>query len=244
MPHLSCGAQFSRKALIVSNVVFLLCGITALGLGVYVLVDGNYSVIHAAFTVTEALGGAGMQWLGVIMIVVGLLTCALAVVGCLGAIHKNRTFLYVYAGFFIMIILVEFIVVILTLVYRVHLWHSYDTGFEGIFQDAYRLNQSKTIEIIERLEWEFRCCGVDSYRDYLDHNYAIPNSCYPNQIPMGVPFNEGCGTAVALWIWDKLPIIIGVLSAVLFLELFGVISSLILGTAILHSSNTLVYHHV
>ena len=34
------------------------------------------------------------------------------------------------------------------------------------FNNAYRNNQTETIEIIEKLESKFQCCGVNSSSDY------------------------------------------------------------------------------
>jgi hypothetical protein len=130
----------------------------------------------------------------------------------------------------------EFAAVIVIFVFRNDLWKTYDSGFMEIFHNAYSKNQTETIKVIENLEREFKCCGVNGASDYLKYNYTIPLSCYPNQSPMYHYYYEGCAGAVAVWIWDELPTIAGVLGAVLFIELFGVILSLVLGVAISHST--------
>ncbi len=126
--------------------------------------------------------------------------------------------------------------------FRNDLWKSYDSGFKEVFENAHRHNQTETINIIEQLEREFKCCGVKSYLDYTCSGYQIPKSCYRNQIPTGIPFDQGCETAVAIWIWNALSIIAGVLGSILFIEISGVISSLVLGIAISHALNTDVYY--
>jgi len=238
MVRLSCGVQCLRTILFVLNIIFLFFGLTILGLGIYVKVNGNFSAIVAAYNITQALGNASIQWIGTIMIIVGVFTSCLAIFGCLGAVCKNRFFLYVYSILLILIIIFEFVAVIVTLKFRDDLWRSYDSGFEQVFQYAYRHNQTETIQIIEQLEREFKCCGVNNYLDYTRSGYQIPNSCYSN----GILFNKGCATAVAIWIWNALPIIAGVLGSILFIEIFGVISSLVLGVAISHASDTNVYY--
>jgi hypothetical protein len=109
-------------------------------------------------------------------------------------------------------------------------------------KNAYRHNQTEIINIIEQLEREFKCCGVKSYLDYTYSGYQISKSCYRNQIPTGIPFNQGRETAVAIWIWNTLPIIAGVLGSILFIEISGVISSLVFGIAISHAPNTDIYY--
>ncbi len=241
MPHLSCGVKCSRVMLVVLNIIFLLFGFAIWGLGIYVKFDGNFKTIVAAYNITEALGGRTMGWIGIIMIILGIITAGLAVFGCLGAGYKNRLFLYTYAVILTLIIFLEFASVVVTLQFRNDLWQSYDSGYKQVFQDAYLQNQTQTIDLIEQLERQFQCCGVDSYVDYIDVHHLIPMSCYPNQTPIGPPFITGCTKAILSWVWNELPIIAAVLGSILFFEIFGIVSSLVLGVAISHSSQTDTY---
>ncbi len=237
MPRLSCGVSCSRLILVILNLVFLLFGFTIWGLGMYVKFDGNFKTIIAVYNITEALGGRTMGWIGIVMIVVGILTSGLAIFGCLGAGYKNRCFLYCYALILSSIIIVEFGAVVVILQFRNYLWQSYDSGFEKVFQNAYRQNQTATIDIIEQLERQFQCCGVDNYTDYDHVQHQIPTSCYPNQIRTGLPFIKGCAKGVADWMWNELPIIAGAIGGILFFEIFGIVLSMVLGVAISHSSD-------
>jgi tetraspanin-9 len=152
----------------------------------------------------------------------------------LGAVLKNRCFLYAYTIFLVLIILFEFAAVILTLVYRNDLWKTYDSGFMEVFHHAYSQNQTETIKVIENLERTFKCCGVDGPSDYYFYGFKIPSSCKPTQSP--IPYSEGCAVAVVNWAWKRLPTIAGILGGILFIEIFGVIASLVLGVAVSHSS--------
>ncbi|UJR09923.1 hypothetical protein I4U23_014144 [Adineta vaga] len=96
--------------------------------------------------------------------------------------------------------------------------------------------------IISKFEQDFKCCGVDSLTDYVKLDYQIPLSCYPNQILQDKPFNQGCAEAIVIWIWTELPIIAGIFGSVLLIEIFGVISALVLGVAIAHPTNTDFYY--
>lgn len=152
---------------------------------------------------------------------------------------KHRCFLYVYAIFLVLIIVFEFAVVILTLVVRNDMWKTYDSGFLEIFNHAYSRNQTDAIKVIENLEHKFQCCGVNGPSDYAFYGYKIPRSCFSTHSLQ--PNSKGCAEAVVLWLWNKIPIIAGVLGTILFIEIFGVISSLVLGVAISHSSQAEVY---
>jgi len=122
-------------------------------------------------------------------------------------------------------------------VFRNNLWKTYDSGFMEVFHRAYTHNETDSIKVIENLEREFQCCGVDGASDYLNINRTIPKACYPNQSSIFYPYYQGCAEAVTIWIWNELPIIAGVLGSILFIELFGIIASLVLGVAISHSSS-------
>ncbi len=244
MVRLSCGVRYIRTILFVLNIIFLLFGFSILGFGIYIKINGNSSAIIAVDNITQAFGGEALQWIGTIMIIVGASTACLAAFGCLGAVCQYRGFLYAYSLFLTLIILFEFTVVIITLRFRNDVWESYDSGFKEVFQRAYRNNQTKVIQIIEQLEREYKCCGVDSFTDYMKSGYKIPLSCYPNELSQGILYNEGCAEAVVIWVWNELPTIAGVLGSILFIEIFGVISSLVLGVAISHSLNTDVYYQL
>lgn len=236
MARLSCGVQSTRTILLILNIIFLIFGFSILGLGIYIKANGNFNAIIAAYHITQALGNPAMQWIGTILIIIGSFTTCLAAFGCLGAACQNRVFLYAYAVILSLIILLEFAAVIVSLQYRNDLWVSYDSGFEEIFLQAYRNNQTDMIEIIEELESKFQCCGVNGSSDYTKHGYKIPLSCHQYHEPHGALFSLGCAEAIGLWVWKQLPIIAGVLGSILFIEVFGVISSLVLGVAISHSN--------
>ncbi|CAF2400272.1 unnamed protein product [Rotaria sp. Silwood2] len=241
MVQLSCGVQCTRAALFALNILFLLIGFGVMGFGIYVKVNGNFTAIAEIYEVSEALGKEAMQWIAVGMIVVGILTACLAAFGCLGAVLQNRGFLYTYSVFLSLIIFFEFAAVIVTLVFRNDVWKTYDSGFMEVFDRAYSQNQTDIIKTIENLEGKFQCCGVNGPSDYSKHSRKLPPSCYSNELIKPTPYSEGCAQAVAIWVWNKLPIIAGVLGTILFIELFGVISAIVLGVAISHSSNAAYY---
>lgn len=138
-----------------------------------------------------------------------------------------------------LIVLIEFGGVIATLVFRNDLWKSYESGFQEVFHHAYSNHQNYTIKIIEDVERQFKCCGVNGPSDYPIDGYKIPRACYPKRGPLKeLPYTDGCARAVANWVWNQLPIIAGSLGAILFIEIFGIISSIVLGVAISHSMSS------
>lgn len=178
-----------------------------------------------------------MLWIGVMIIIMGVFLTALTIFGWFITTYQYRISLYLYAILMILIILLELSVIIVGLQFRNDIWHSYDSGFEEIFQNAYQSNENQSINAIESLEQQLSCCGVDSPNDYISIDIPIPQSCYPDQLVEQFPFTQGCASAVVLWIWDKFPIIIAVVMIVLFVEIISIVSSLILAISIGHRSD-------
>ena len=154
----------------------------------------------------------------------------------LGAVFKNRAFLYLYAGILSLLIITELAAFIITLTYRVRVRSSYHSALRGLFDDAYGGDRTDLKQLIENIECEFKCCGVDNVTDYHEHNYRVPKSCYEAQDIDKHIFDQGCADATIRWLSDQFPIVGGVLGGIFLIEIFGVISSVALGTAISHSS--------
>ncbi|CAF1408400.1 unnamed protein product [Adineta steineri] len=241
MVRLSCGIQFIRTILFVLNIICLLIDFLLLIIGIHIKVNGKFSVIIITYDISQIFEKEVLQRIGILMIIIGIATICLAIFGCLGTVYHNRDFLYIYSIILSLIIVFEFVGIIITLRFRNDFWELYNSNFENMFQRAYRNNQTEIIRIIEQFEQDRKCCGVNSHTDYIKYGYRIPSSCYPNQILQENSFSQSCAEAIVIWIWNELPMIVAILASIFFIELFGVISSLVLGVAITHSLNTDFY---
>lgn len=229
MNRLPYGIQCSRILLAILNLVFLVCGLALLGLGFYVVAHGRFSSILAVYNITQALGNSKMLWVGIGLITMGAIVTVLALSGCLGSIYKNRIILYVYAFLIVIIILLEFAAVIVLFKFRVQIWETYNNGFQMFFLEAYHFNQTQNITVIKQIEREFHCCGVDSFLDYEMIHLIPPVDCYPNQNKTARIYDDGCAQTIVIWVWDNLPYVIGFAVFVLLIQIFGIISSIVLG---------------
>ncbi|CAF0859308.1 unnamed protein product [Adineta ricciae] len=205
-------------------------------------INENFMKTSTLYDTIQALGAEAIQWFAKLLIIIGAIISCLAMFGYFGALCHTRILLYIYSIALSLTIIFEFVGIIAMLSFHNNLWEFYDAGFTKIFQGAYRNNQTKTIEIMSKLEREFHCCGVNSIGDYIKSDYRIPLSCYPNQVPQEKPFNQGCAEAIVIWIWNELPLITGIFGTILLIEIFVVVASLVLGVAIAHSANTEIYY--
>ncbi|CAF1462272.1 unnamed protein product [Rotaria sordida] len=175
------------------------------------------------------------------MIIVAVFTILLSAFGCLGAVFKNRVFLYLYAAILSLLIITELAAFIITLTYRVRIRDSYYSGFRELFIEIYSNNHTDLKYVIEDIEREFKCCGINNVTDYYKHNYTVPVACYKDQDFDKSIFDQGCANVVIQWLWKQFPIIGSVLGSILLIEIFGIISSIALSTAISHSSYSEIY---
>jgi len=60
-----------------------------MGLGIYIKSSSSYSAISEVYSISKILGGEAMQWIGIGMIVAGILTACLAAFGFLGILKKK-----------------------------------------------------------------------------------------------------------------------------------------------------------
>ncbi|CAF3958019.1 unnamed protein product, partial [Rotaria sp. Silwood1] len=125
---------------------------------------------------------------------------------------------------------------IITFTNRVRILDSYYTGFQELFIEIYSNNNTDLKYVIEDIEREFKCSGIDDVTDYYKHNYTVPAACYQDEHFDESIFNQGCANAVIPWLWNQFAIIGSVLGGILFIEIFGIVSSIALGIAISSSS--------
>jgi hypothetical protein len=117
---------------------------------------------------------------------------------------------------------------------RVRIRSSYQSGLWNVFSNAYNNHRQDLIEAVEELQQEFHCCGVVDAQDYVRVNRTVPVSCRLDQSPLQPIFAKGCADAFVDWMWDELPVIAGVISAIFFIEVFGVIAAFSLAAALSH----------
>ena len=152
---------------IIFNAFFAVCGLILIGFGGY-LVGTNYS--------TFGFGG-NLVGAGVLLIICGLVTFALAVFGAIGGLFQLRPFLVIFA--IVLIILVVFEVIAAILVF------AFGSTIIVAFRDL--MNQyttdNATREAIDNAQTTFNCCGAQNPQDWIgtpfydNNNMQLPPSC-------------------------------------------------------------------
>ena len=84
MVQLTCGIRFTRIVFIIFNVIFLIFGLVLFGFGIYLAASKKFDVAFFEDVKADILGGKAIENIGIIVIVVGLLTVVLSIVGGIG----------------------------------------------------------------------------------------------------------------------------------------------------------------
>ena len=152
---------------IIFNAFFAICGLILIGFGGY-LVGTNYSTLGF---------GGNLVGAGVLLIICGLVTFALAVFGAIGGLFQLRPFLVIFAIALIILVVIEVIAAILVF--------AFGSSIIVVFRDL--MNQygtdNATREAIDNVQNNFNCCGASSPDDwrntpyYRQNNEQLPPSC-------------------------------------------------------------------
>jgi len=213
------------------NIIFVCFGLVLVGFGIFVKVDKNFSSILNKLVDTTAIEGSAIKSLAMIMIIGGVITLVISTFGCMGALWKNRCFLYMYAVILALLIIAELVGFILALTYSKNIQKIYNEDLYNKFVEAYSRNETDVKDAIETLEKQFKCCGItkNGSMDYTNNHFTIPASCLPKY------YHIGCADGIITFLKANLPAIAGVMGSFLLIEIFGVIAAISLGVAVSHS---------
>jgi len=179
-----------RIILIVFNILFFLVGAAALGVGIWVAVDGTIFLNLLAEIPDSGVYGRLITEAAYILIAAGGFIFLLAFFGCCGAWKKNKCLLMVYAVIIGILMLMEIGAVVLAYFFydevetiittglALALNSTYDSKFVVQAGDASTYDYTPGGLIskgIDAIQAEFSCCGVNNYTDY--YNDAYPVSC-------------------------------------------------------------------
>lgn len=80
----SCTASFFRAVLLILNILFILFGLTMIGLGIYFKVDKDLDAILSELANASTFEGQSLGFLAFVMIGGGVFTVIISLFGCFG----------------------------------------------------------------------------------------------------------------------------------------------------------------
>jgi len=151
----------------------LLTVLTCASIVIGVCLVGVTAFMMAQAHVYTDLLGPYLTGLGVAFIVVGVVTAAIGAVGCigsiLGAVPKARAVLTAFVIGMVAILVVEMTAVALAIVYHQHV-EGFAAGVMGELMEQYKEDDGAelNVKVIDKLQENLKCCGVDGYADWKD----------------------------------------------------------------------------
>lgn len=213
-----------RYLMFAFNFLFWLLGCAILGVGIWVLVDKNFSkyVDNSEHFNMLYTGAYVFIAVGVIIMVVGFF-------GCCGAIRENQCML----GTFFALLFMVFCVLVAAGIWAVvakddvkeTVNNALEEGVKGYFKE-----KSAERKFMDMVQTDFRCCGAtQGISDYpLDKRFMVETCKLQDQIFDTNPCNE----RLFQFVKENLLIIAGVSIGIAVILILGMIFSMILCCAL------------
>lgn len=208
----SCSAKCSRITLVTLNIVFLLCGIAFLVLGIIFRWGGQElrEDTKVALSEVQVAGYAAYDLFNsaaILFVITGVVIIIISFLGFVGACCTARWALYIYSVLVGLIIAVELAGVILFLIFQGDVDDALKTGLRKSIERAngggeFAADNQKSMEYIMRT---YKCCHVENLRlnNYLNEDTR-------SKCSYGTPEREeDCFTEIKEWVNQySIPLII------------------------------------
>lgn len=168
-----------QKLVVAINLLLFLVGLAIIGCGIYLQVKmADYFDLFGDIKISSAT----------IIIIIGSIVTIITFFGFCGACLKNACMMKTFAGFILIVLLIEAILVVVIYLHKddiknqmkISLKQYNTTGKEGV------------TKIWDTMQQEYHCCGVDEFHDWevrfntTSTPKAVPDSCCKVETP-------GCG---------------------------------------------------
>ncbi|KAG1674513.1 CD63 antigen [Nymphon striatum] len=181
-----------------------LAGLTCVGVGAWLVRDSDFADIAGNIKDGDIFTGA------YVLIGVGGTVFIVAMIGCSGAFIESKCMILTYFVFVVIVIIAELSTVC-------YIWSQYPEPYvflENILSQEvldYRTNEdSRTF--LDTIQEKMRCCGVNSYSDYLNANTTEPRSC--SDVDTHATYKTGCAAKIWPFISQLFVILGGIASGV------------------------------
>ncbi|CAG9765562.1 unnamed protein product [Ceutorhynchus assimilis] len=216
------------------NVLFWITGCFLVGVGVWLRISyEGYATLLPQYALLSADSLA---------IFVGLVTILVSFFACCGSWLQSRCLLISYFCLVVLMFMSEFLVGSLAFVYRDNIKHSFTEKLQDGIAHHYNLTQSPNNLVIiwDDIQLTLKCCGVESYMDWYlidawpDERWVPDSCCLPADYATGCGkkttgfYQSGCRESIYKWFKERLLVVGLVGLTVAFVQLFGLISSMLL----------------
>lgn len=173
------------------------------------------------------------------LIVLGSIIFIIAFFGCCGAIRESHCMIVTFATLLLTILVIQVAVAIYTFVTlgRADDFHLKEAYADQVF---YKYNDAQeNRDLVNVVQRELTCCGVDSYKDFRNITPKIPGSCCDKDnteicdpILSNAKDRRGCGVAIEEFFKAVCATLGGIALGIAAVELIGIIFALCLANSI------------
>ncbi|XP_050297922.1 tetraspanin-9 [Anthonomus grandis grandis] len=244
----SSGYTCIRTVFCFVNVLFWITGCVLLAVGIWLRISyEGFATLLPQYALLSA---------DVAAIVIGLVTFILSFFACCGSWVQSRCMLITYFSLVVFMFVAEFIFGSLAFVYRDSIKHTFVEKLQDGLSHNYNISEpsNNLVGIWDEIQSTFRCCGVENYEDWHmidawpDQLWVPDTCCLPANYGVGCGqqrsdsiYKSGCYKKIYEWFKERLLVIGLVGLTVAFVQLFGLISSMLLFCTVKHRRRSRTY---
>ncbi|XP_021178711.1 CD63 antigen [Fundulus heteroclitus] len=224
------GMKCVKYLLFFFNLIFWLCGLALIAVGVVVQVS-----FHKSFLIRDASASAAP----IFIIGVGVLIFFIAFFGCCGAWKESYCMVTTFAILLSLIIIAEVAAAIVGYVYRNKLSDVVQNSL-GEMISNYKNSSAEFKDAVDKLQQGWKCCGSNNASDWKDFDAdkkSVPDSCCVNvtkgcgkgaiENPSKV-YDKGCHDALVAFMKQNIQWVIVAALVIAVLQIMGIVFSCLL----------------
>ncbi|KAM9320770.1 CD63 antigen [Gastrophryne carolinensis] len=218
------GMKCVKYLIFLFNLLFWICGIALIALGIYVQIYLNK---------TLEIKSASASGAPIVLIAVGVVIFFISFFGCCGAAKENYCMVTTFAVLLILIFLIEIAAAIAGYVLRNQVQDVYGQAYKANMKN-YNITKPAT-DSVDEIQKTFQCCGANNSSDwrdtaaYKDTNFVpdsccrvISKDCGHNSTASNI-YTTGCIDGIDTWVKKNVGIIAGVALGIAFFEILGIV---------------------
>ncbi|XP_018423488.1 PREDICTED: CD63 antigen [Nanorana parkeri] len=218
------GMKCVKYLIFLFNLLFCICGVALIGLGIYVQIYLNE---------TLAIKSASASGAPIVLIAVGVVIFFISFFGCCGAAKENYCMVTTFAVLLVLVFLVEIAAAIAGYVFRNKVQDVYRDTFKDSMSKYNSTKQAK--DKIDEVQKAFKCCGANASSDWNDYApfngtgivpdtccKVITTNCGRNATNI---YTTGCIQSIDESVKRNVGIIAGVALGIAFFEILGIVFS-------------------
>ncbi|KAM6929127.1 CD63 antigen isoform 1-T3 [Lycodopsis pacificus] len=224
------GMKCVKFLLFVFNLIFWLCGLVLIVVGVLVQIG-----LHNTVAIRDASASAGP----IVIIGIGVVIFFVAFFGCCGAWKENYCMVTTFAILLFLLIVVEIAAVIAGYMFREKLSNVVEDSLTEMIS-GYENSTADFKKTVDKLQEDMKCCGGNSsadWRNFGKDGKSVPDSCcvkpsakcgQGNMNNSDKVHQKGCHDALLAFLRKNLLWVIVAALVIAGLQVFGIVFSCLL----------------